>query len=199
MVTTRCLNQQGSRLRQKPSQVQPTENIGNISASRRFLWVRSTVSTVSVWSAASTSESEKKTSYREDCPMCCPFKKVIKSDTQSFLALLEDKLCDILQAMAPTNVETVHQTSMLHIESNPDRLGLLSPTHGKRSHQQSGQITLRSVLINKPEILKATYHTEIRKIENTEVYGGGGLELVKPAREPASSRPKSCASLKNPH
>ena len=88
--------------------------------------------------------------------MCCPFKKVIKGDTQSFLALLEDKLCDILQAMAPTNVETVHQTSMFHIESNPDRLGLLSPTHGKRSHQQSGQITLHSVLINKPKILKAT-------------------------------------------
>ena len=130
--------------------------------------------------------------------MCCPFKKVIKSDTQTFLAL-EDKLCDILQAMAPSNVETVHQTSMFHIESNPDRLGLLSPTHGKRSYQQSGQITLHSVLINKPKILKATYHTEIRKNENTEVHGGGGLELVKPEREPASSRPKSCASLKNPH
>ena len=34
---------------------------------------------------------------------------------------------------------------------------------------------------------------------NTEVHGGGGLELVKPAREPASSRPKSCAFLKKPH
>ena len=31
---------------------------------------------------------------------------------------------------------------------------------------------------------------------NTEVHGGGGLELVKPAREPAPSRPKPCASLK---
>ena len=34
---------------------------------------------------------------------------------------------------------------------------------------------------------------------NTEVHGGGGLELVKPAREPASSRPKPCAFLKKPH
>ena len=33
-----------------------------------------------------------------------------------------------LQAMAPTN-KWVHQTSLLHIESNFDRLGLLSPTH----------------------------------------------------------------------
>ena len=34
-----------------------------------------------------------------------------------------------LQAMAPTNIKTVHQTSLLHIESNLDRLGMLSPTH----------------------------------------------------------------------
>ena len=31
---------------------------------------------------------------------------------------------------------------------------------------------------------------------STEVHGGGGLELAKPAREPPSSRPKPCASLK---
>ena len=33
-----------------------------------------------------------------------------------------------LQAMAPTNAKTFHQTSLFHIESNLDRLGLLSPT-----------------------------------------------------------------------
>ena len=42
-------------------------------------------------------------------------------------------------------------------------------------------------------------HIKIRKIEIPEVHGDGGLELVKPAREPASSRPKPCASLKKPH
>ena len=70
-----------------------------------------------------------------------------------------------LQAMAPTNVETVHQTSLLYIESNLDRLGLLSPTHGQRSQQQSGQITLQSVLINKSKFFKVRHRTEIRKIE----------------------------------
>ena len=41
-----------------------------------------------------------------------------------------------LQAMAPTNIKTVHQTSLLHIiESNLDRLGMLSPTHDQRSQQ----------------------------------------------------------------
>ena len=48
-----------------------------------------------------------------------------------------------LQAMAPTNIKTVHQTFLLHIESSLDRLGLLlSPTHDQRSQQQIGQITL---------------------------------------------------------
>ena len=52
------------------------------------------------------------------------------------------------------------------IESNLDRLGLLSPTHGQRSQQQSGQNTLQSVLINRPKFLKAARHTvAIRKIE----------------------------------
>ena len=41
-----------------------------------------------------------------------------------------------LQAMAPTNIKTVHQTSLLHIESNLDRLGMLSPTHDQRSQQK---------------------------------------------------------------
>ena len=37
----------------------------------------------------------------------------------------EEKLCDTLQGMTPSNVKTVHQTSLLHIESNPDRLGIV--------------------------------------------------------------------------
>ena len=38
-----------------------------------------------------------------------------------------------------------------------------------------------------------------KKNRNIEVHGGGGLELVEPAREPATSRPRPCASLKKPH
>ena len=40
----------------------------------------------------------------------------------------EDKLCNTLKGMALTNDKMVHQISFLYIESNPDRLGLLSPT-----------------------------------------------------------------------
>ena len=65
-----------------------------------------------------------------------------------------------LQAMAPTNVKTVHQTSLpYNIESRLDRLGLLSPTHDRRSQQQNGQITLQPILIKKSKFLKATHCT----------------------------------------
>ena len=70
-----------------------------------------------------------------------------------------------LQAMAPTNIKTVHQTLLRIIESNLDRLGLLSPTHDQRSQQQTGQITLQPVLINKSMFLKAPHCTKIRKLK----------------------------------
>ena len=68
-----------------------------------------------------------------------------------------------LKAMTSTNIKTVHQTSLLHIESNLDRLGLLSPTHDQRSQQQTGQITLQPILINKSKFLTATLCTEVSK------------------------------------
>ena len=101
--------------------------------------------------------------------MCCPANKVIKSNSIRVLpigGLHEDKLCGTLQAMAPINVKTVHQTSSLRIiESNLDRVRLLSHTHGQRCQQKSGQLVPQSVSINKPKFLKATRHTEIWKME----------------------------------
>ena len=76
-----------------------TENIENLSASRQNLRLRTTVSTV--WSAASIPESE----------------------AQAIQSRLPDTMY-VTQAMAPTSVRTVHHTSLLHIESNLDRLGL---------------------------------------------------------------------------
>ena len=61
--------------------------------------------------------------------------------------------------------KTVHQTSLLHIESSLDRLGLLSLTHDQCSQQQIGQITLQPVLINKSKFLKATHCSKLWKNE----------------------------------
>ena len=88
-------------------------------------------------------------SHRGDNPLLRP--TGIQIATKSYAAL---------QAPAPTNIKTVHQTSLLHIESNLDRLGMLSPTNDQRSQQKNGKIRLQPVLINKSKFLKATYCTE---------------------------------------
>ena len=104
-----------------------------------------------------------------------------------------------LQAMAPTNNKTVHQTSfLLHTESSLDWLELLSPTHDQRSQQQIGPIGSNRF---DQQFQVSQGYTSYKNKENwnTEVHGGGGLELVKPACESTSSRPKPYASLKKPH
>ena len=85
------------------------------------------------------------------------------------------------------------KTSLFHIESNLDRHGLLSPTHGERPAAR------QSILINKPKSFKGTDHTSCGNKEkcDTAVHGGGSLKLVKLTREPSSIHPKTCASLKN--
>ena len=93
-------------------------------------------------------------SHRGDHPLLRP--AGIQITTKTYVTL---------QAMAPTNVKTVYQTSLLHVESNLDRLGLLLPIRDQRSQQQSGQITLQLGLINTSKFLKATHRTKIRKIE----------------------------------
>ena len=54
IVTTRYSSQQRSKSQQTSCRIRPSENIGNLSATRRCLWLQTTVSTV--WSAASRSE-----------------------------------------------------------------------------------------------------------------------------------------------
>ena len=104
-----------------------------------------------LWSQRGTKVNR---SHHGDNPLLRPTE--IQIATKSYAAL---------QAMAPTNIKTVHQTSLLHIESNLDRLGMLSPTHGQHSPQKNGKIALQPVLINKSKFLKATHCTEIRKLK----------------------------------
>ena len=71
-------------------------------------------------------------------------------------------------------------------------LQAMAPTNIK------GSSNLLTPLINKYKFQISQGHTSYKNEEycNTEVHGGGGLELVNLAREPESSRPKPCASLK---
>ena len=66
--------------------------------------------------------------------------------------------------MAPTNnVKMVHQPSLHDIESNLDRLGLLSSTHGQTATKRTNHAPI--ILDKKPTFLKTTRQAEIRKIE----------------------------------
>ena len=142
--------------------------------------------------------------YREDCLVCCSSnEKVIKSNTKRFLALEayhEDTLCDTLQAMAPTKVKTIHQTSLLHIETNFDFRSTRIVVAYPRPAFSATKRTNHAPISFDQQAQVSQGHTSSFKNKgnwNSEVHGGGGLELVIPAREPASSRPKPCASLKN--
>ena len=85
MVTTRYSNQQG--FTHNPCQAQPTESIGNLSASRRRLKARATAS--SALSVTSISESEVQAIEKKlSDVISCPFPKVIKSDHMMFFFYL---------------------------------------------------------------------------------------------------------------
>ena len=135
IMTTRYSKQQVSKSRQSPCQIQsPESNEKPIRAMTIYFRIGLT-------------------KYRKENLMCCSFTKVIKqNDSNVSLAiwgLYEDKSCDASQGVTSTNAKVVHETSLLHIESNPNRLGALSLTHGQRSQQHSAQIMLQAVLINR--------------------------------------------------
>ena len=104
-----------------------------------------------------------------------------------------------LQAMAPTNNKTVHQTSLTPYREQPRSTRFIVAYPRPAFSATNRTKTFQPVLINNSKFLKAAHRTKTKENLNTEVHGGGGLELVKPVRESASSRPKPCASLKKPH
>ena len=102
--------------------------------------------------------------------------------------------------MAPTNVKTVHHTSYsisraTSIDSTRNVVAYPRPAFSatKLTHYAPTSFD------NKSKFLKATHRTKIRKIEIPRSMVVKALSWWKPAREPASSRPKPCASLKKPH
>ena len=79
-----------------------------------------------------------------------------------------------LQAMAPTNIKTVHQTSLLHsratsIDSECCRLPTTSVLSKKPEKLRSNQFWSTSPSFSRPYILYRN-----KENRNTEVHGGGG-------------------------
>ena len=70
------------------------------------------------------------------------------------------------------------------IDSDCCRLPTINVISNKANKLHSNQFGSTRPSFSRPHIVQS------KKNRNIEVHGGGGLELVKPAREPASSRPK---------
>ena len=86
---------------------------------------------------------------------------------------------------------------LVHFENNHDQRGLLSPIQGQHYQQQSRQITPQLVIITM--FSKATSHEETSQNKfSSEGHGGGGLELVKLAREAASRHSALCIPENTP-
>ena len=101
--------------------------------------------------------------------------------------------------MAPTNNKTVHQTSFTQYREQP-RSTLIVVAYPRPAFSATNRTnTFQPVLINNSKFLMATHRTKKRKIEIPRSMVVEALSWWKPAREPASSRPKPCASLKKPH
>ena len=111
----------------------------------------------------------------------------------ALVGLHQDKLCETLQATAyqPVSKRFIKPPCSISRATPIDWDFCRLPTAGALSNKAD----LKSVLFNKPKFLKT--RTSCRNKENcsTEVHGSEDLELVKLAREPASSRPKPYISL----
>ena len=104
-----------------------------------------------------------------------------------------------LQAMAPTNSKTVHQTSFTPYREQPrsTRIVVAYPRPAFSATNRTN--TFQPVLINNSKFLKATHSTKIRKIEipRSMVVEALSCWSRRASQHPAVTKP--CASLKKPH
>ena len=167
MVTARYSNQQGSKSRQNPCQVQPTENIANLSASRpglfgyelQFLLLLSGVlpvvqnlnyyklQRIPVLPDVLPNQQSHQKGYKQ-------FSSSGRVTRRQVMRYFTSNGTD--QSMSKRFIKSYYISRATSIDSDCCRLS----TAGQSSQQQSGQITLQSVLIDKPKFLKATHHTE---------------------------------------
>ena len=116
-----------------------------------------------LWSQRGTKVSG---SHHGDNPLLRP--TGIQIATKSYAAL---------QAMAPTNIKTVHQTSLLLIESNLDRLGMLSPTHDQRSQQKKRKNYAPTSFDQQVQVSQGhTFCTEIGKLKYRGPFSRTGVQ-----------------------
>ena len=141
--------------------------------------------------------------YREDCLMCCPSNKVLKSDNNKLSSSRRVTRRLVMRHFTSNGANQCRNGSsslLIPYREQPrsTRIVVAYPRLAFSTTKRTNHAPIG--LINKPKFVKATRRTKYDKANrSTEVHGSGSLELVKLAREPASSRPKPCVSLKKNH
>ena len=105
-----------------------------------------------------------------------------------------------LQAMAPTNNKTVHQTSFTPYYREQPRSTRIVFAYPRPAFSATNRTnTFQPVLINNSKFIKATHRTKIRKIEipRSMVVEALSCWSRRASQHPAVTKP--CASLKKPH
>ena len=128
--------------------------------------------------------------------MLCPSIKVIRSDSKYFSSYSEGYTktsCAPLYKQWHRPISKRFTKPPFSILST--RIAVAYPRPGLSATKR----TYHAPISLDQEAQVSQGHTSCRNKNkcNIEVHGGGGLELVKLARESASSLPKPCASLKN--
>ena len=138
IATTRHSNQQRSKSRQNPRQVQPT---GALETCRRqddvFGYELQLVSTAVSGVLPVFQDLSYKLLQQRKLSHVLRINGIIKKATQKvfrpIVDLHDNTLCDALLGMSTTiNCQTTYQTSLLYIVRNPERLLLLSSNDGQR-------------------------------------------------------------------
>ena len=133
--------------------------------------------------------------------MCFPSTKVIRKVTHNvvlaFGRLQVDKFYDTLQGMEPTNVKTVQQNLFTPNGEQPrsTRIVVAYPRPALSATRRTSHAPIS--FGQQAQVFQGPTSCRSKKKCSTEVHGGGGLEPAKLTRDPASTRPKPCVSLKN--
>ena len=106
--------------------------------------------------------------YREDCLMCCPSNKVIKSVSNTFPQLSEDctetSYATLHKEWYPSMSKWFIKPPFTPYREQPRSTRIVA-VHPRPAFSATKQkITLQSVLINKPKFLKVAPCRKIRKI-----------------------------------
>ena len=192
MVTTRHSNQKGSESRQNLSSREHRKLIGVKTVSFRTNYSFNCLEYCHyfrIWI----------TSYRKDCLMWSPSNEVIKSDPPSFSGSQRVTQRQVMRRFTSNGTDQCQNGSsnLLTPYRKQPRSTRIVVAYTRPAFSATKRINYAPISYDQQaQVSQGPTSSRNKKKGNIEVHDGGGIGLLKPAREPASSRPKLYASLK---